>query len=28
MIVKVSQHETFKLPVLGDLAEKSVSEQR
>lgn len=28
MIVKVSQHETFKLPILGDLAEKSVSEQR
>lgn len=28
MIVKVSQHETFKLPILGDLAEKSASEQR
>jgi uncharacterized membrane protein len=28
MIVKTSQDETFKLPILGDLAEKSVSEQR
>jgi uncharacterized membrane protein len=28
MMIKVSQDETFKLPILGDLAEKSVSEQR
>jgi uncharacterized membrane protein len=28
MIVKVSQDQEFKLPILGDLAEKSVSEQR
>jgi len=28
MIVKTSQDETYKLPILGDLAEKSVSEQR
>lgn len=28
MIVKTSQEETFKLPVLGELAERSVSEQR
>jgi uncharacterized membrane protein len=28
MIVKVAQTETFKLPIVGDLAEKSVSEQR
>ena len=28
MLVKVAQHETFKLPVIGDLAEKSVAEQR
>lgn len=28
MIVKTAQDETFKLPILGDLAEKSVSEQR
>ena len=28
MIIKTSQDETFKLPILGDLAEKSVSEQR
>ena len=28
MLVKVSQRERFKLPVIGDLAEKSVSEQR
>ncbi len=28
MIIKTSQDETYKLPVLGDLAEKSVSEQR
>jgi len=28
MMVKVSQDESYKLPVLGDLAEKSVSEQR
>ena len=28
MIIKTSQDETYKLPILGDLAEKSVSEQR
>lgn len=28
MIIKTAQDETFKLPILGDLAEKSVSEQR
>ena len=28
MIVKVSHGELYKLPILGDLAEKSVSEQR
>lgn len=28
MIVKVSQNEMFKLPVVGELAEKSVTEQR
>ncbi len=28
MLVKVSQRENFKLPVLGEWAEKSVSEQR
>ncbi len=28
MIIKVAQDELFKLPILGDLAEKSVSEQR
>ena len=28
MLVKVSQRERFKLPFIGDLAEKSVSEQR
>ena len=28
MMVKVSQDEHFKLPILGELAEKSVSEQR
>ncbi|MBI4910456.1 MAG: DUF4870 domain-containing protein [Acidobacteria bacterium] len=28
MLVKVSQHQSYKLPVLGDLAEKSVAEQR
>lgn len=28
MMVKVSHDETYKLPILGDLAEKSVSEQR
>lgn len=28
MIIKVSQDETYKLPILGELAEKSVSEQR
>ena len=28
MIVKVSHDEIYKLPILGDLAEKSVSEQR
>jgi uncharacterized membrane protein len=28
MIIKVAQDETFKLPIVGDLAERSVSEQR
>ncbi len=28
MLIKVAQQETFKLPIVGDLAEKSVSEQR
>lgn len=28
MIVKVSQNETFRLPFLGELADKSVAEQR
>ncbi len=28
MIIKTAQDETYKLPILGDLAEKSVSEQR
>jgi len=28
MIIKTSQDEVYKLPILGDLAEKSVSEQR
>ncbi len=28
MMVKVSHNETYKLPILGELAEKSVSEQR
>lgn len=28
MLVKVSQHQSYKLPFLGDLAEKSVAEQR
>ena len=28
MIVKTAQEEQFKLPILGDLAEKSVTEQR
>ena len=28
MIIKTGQDETYKLPILGDLAEKSVSEQR
>jgi len=28
MLIKVSHRERFKLPVIGDLAEKSVSEQR
>ncbi len=28
MIVKVSQDKHFKLPIVGDLAEKSLSEQR
>ena len=28
MIIKTAQDEMFKLPILGDLAEKSVSEQR
>jgi uncharacterized membrane protein len=28
MIIKTAQDETYKLPILGELAEKSVSEQR
>ena len=28
MIIKTGQDETYKLPILGELAEKSVSEQR
>lgn len=28
MIIKTAQDEMYKLPILGDLAEKSVSEQR
>lgn len=28
MLIKVAQNETFKLPVIGELAEKSVAEQR
>lgn len=28
MLIKVSQDENYKLPILGDLAERSVSEQR
>lgn len=28
MLVKISQNQSYKLPFLGDLAEKSVSEQR
>ena len=28
MLVKVSQDEEYKLPIIGDLAERSVSEQR
>lgn len=28
MIIKTAHDETYKLPILGDLAEKSVSEQR
>lgn len=28
MIIKVSQNEFFKLPILGELAERSVTEQR
>jgi len=28
MIVKTSQHETYRLPLLGDLAERSLAEQR
>jgi uncharacterized membrane protein len=28
MLIKVSHHESFKLPILGELAEKSVTEQR
>lgn len=28
MMIKVSQDDNFKLPILGELAEKSVSEQR
>lgn len=27
MLIKVAQRENFKLPILGDLAEKSVAEQ-
>jgi uncharacterized membrane protein len=28
MIIKTAQDEMYKLPILGELAEKSVSEQR
>lgn len=28
MLIKVSQEQTFRLPILGELAERSVSEQR
>ena len=28
MLIKVSQNENYRLPILGDLAERSVSEQR
>jgi uncharacterized membrane protein len=28
MMIKVSQDESYKLPIIGDLAERSVSEQR
>ena len=28
MLIKVSQNQTFRLPVLGELAERSVAEQR
>ena len=28
MLVKTSQGETFRLPVLGELADRSVSEQK
>lgn len=28
MLIKVSQHQSYKLPFVGDLAEKSVAEQR
>jgi len=28
MIIKTGHDETYKLPILGELAEKSVSEQR
>ncbi|MCS7026380.1 MAG: hypothetical protein NZV14_16410 [Bryobacteraceae bacterium] len=28
MLVKVSQNESYKLPLVGDLAEKSVAEQQ
>ena len=28
MMIKVSHNENYKLPILGDLAERSVSEQR
>lgn len=28
MLIKVAQEETFSLPIIGDLAQKSVSEQR
>ncbi len=27
MMIKVSQDQTYKLPIVGELAEKSVSEQ-
>jgi uncharacterized membrane protein len=28
MIIKVSHDESYKLPIIGELAERSVSEQR